>query len=298
MIDIACFVGGGNRGVLEACQIAEAEEQLGKPFNQTVRFVTGTSAGALNAAAIAVGLTGEQIIGIYRDHAEDIFLHPSLDTALEFARGYANDPMNIRRVLVKAFGSKASWKMNDCPIKVLISAVDMSEHNWYFVPACPENSGKTGCALLVDAATASAAAPVYFDHYKIGDVRYWDGGIGGLANPTMQAAVEAFRFDSRFDPRTSKIITIGSGFYPATQQPPNGLLPVIQKTISTLVDTSEDWVDSVASWVMELQHGIKPIKLNVQLPRPVDMADTSAIPEMIVLGRAWAKQTNWKEIDA
>ncbi|MEI9971749.1 MAG: hypothetical protein WDO73_06660 [Ignavibacteriota bacterium] len=91
--------------------------------------------------------------------------------------------------------------MNDCPIGICIPATAMNGHNWFFVRDGLRNSRTTGAVLLVDAAVASAAAPTYFDRVEADGWRpargeFFDGGTGGLANPSYQACVEMFEYDT------------------------------------------------------------------------------------------------------
>ena len=126
---------------------------------------------------------------------------------------------------------------------------------------------------------ASSCAPTYFDHWKIRiagrDLRFFDGGVGGTANPAYQAAVEAFEYDD-FSPRDTRIVSLGTGCFPASDDPPSGLLGIIGWTTSTLVDSSEDWVDDAVNrqWPGILQN------FNPSLPREIDEADLSAIPDV------------------
>jgi hypothetical protein len=83
----------------------------------------------------------------------------------------------------------------------MVAATAMNGHNWFFVRDNPRNARTTGSVKLVDAAVASACAPTYFDHWKIDAVggqtlNFFDGGVGGTANPVYEACVEAFEFDA------------------------------------------------------------------------------------------------------
>lgn len=298
---LACC-GGGLRGVISACALAELERQTGKLTRDIFSFVSGTSTGALIAAAVAAGLPAEEIVNIYVNRATNIFKHGGLSTPLAFVRGYADDPGNIRKVLSKVMPTADKWTMDDCPLKVLLCATGMNGHNWFFVPKNPKNSGLTGSVNLFDAATASAAAPFYFDHWTMPVngtlLRFYDGGSGGTANPTYETAIEAFKYDSigNFDPRSTRIITLGTGFYPAPDVPPSGALDVIRWALDTLVDTSADWVDRATAQLLSYLGGLGPVKLNIQLPKDIDMADVSAIPGLLSLGKSWAITLDWDSV--
>jgi hypothetical protein len=196
------------------------------------------------------------------------------------------------------FGAAASWTLNDCPIGVMISATAMDGHNWFFVRDNPKNDQTTGGVKLVDAAVASACAPTYFDHWPIAGIlgqtqtlNFFDGGAGGTANPAYQACVEAFEYDN-FAPADTKVTALGTGFFPAPNDPPKGLVGTIGWVTSTLVDSSEDWVDAAVDrqWPGIMQ------AFNPKLPSDIDEADLSAIPTLVEIGQKVAADMDWKQI--
>jgi predicted acylesterase/phospholipase RssA len=206
------------------------------------------------------------------------------------------DPKNLRDVLVSVFGPAASWVVNDCPIGVMVAATAMNGHNWFFVRDNPRNARTTGSVKLVDAAVASACAPTYFDHWKIDAVggqtlNFFDGGVGGTANPVYEACVEAFEFDA-FTGADTRVIALGTGYYPGSNKPPSGLLGVISWTTSTLVDTSEDW----ASEAVDRQWPGILTDFNPLLPRDIDEADLSAIPALVTIGQQMAATLDWTKL--
>ena len=153
---------------------------------------------------------------------------------------------------------------------------------------------------LIDAAVASACAPTYFDHWKIDNIpvdgkpttiRFFDGGAGGTANPAYQACVEAFEYDD-FEPAQTGVVALGTGFFPASDVPPSGLIGTIGWVTSTLVDTSEDWVDDA---VERQWPGIMRSE-NPKLPSDIDEADTSAIPTLVKIGQQLAATLDWKQL--
>ena len=42
---------------------------------------------------------------------------------------------------------------------------------------------------------------------------FFDGGTGGLANPSYQACVEMFEYDI-FIPAETRLVSLGTGYYP------------------------------------------------------------------------------------
>src|SRR5262249_60422873 len=171
--------------------------------------------------------------------------------AKRVAEGFISEPKHLQKVLTQVFGPAADWVINDSPLRIMISATAMNGHNWFFVKDNDRNARPTGSVKLVDAAVASSCAPTYFDHWRIDGIngqtlRFFDGGAGGTANPAYQACVEAFEYDE-FTPEDTRIVSLGTGYFPASDDPPSGLLATIGWTTSTLVDTSEDWVDEAVN---------------------------------------------------
>ncbi len=206
------------------------------------------------------------------------------------------NPNHLHDVLVYVLGPTALWTMNDCPLRVMLSATAMNGRNWFFVRDNPKNARTTGSVKLIDAAVASACAPTYFDHWSIDGlngqtIRFFDGGVGGTANPAYQACVEAFEYDG-FTPADTRVVSLGTGYCPSSDDSPSGLLATIGWTTSTLVDTSEDWVVDA---VNRLWPGILR-SFNPLLPRDIDEADLDAIPTLLEIGNQLAATLDWHQI--
>jgi predicted acylesterase/phospholipase RssA len=301
MRNILSIRGGGIRGIIPCCCLIELEKQLGGLTRDHVDMCAGTSTGALLTAAVAVGIPAIELLKVYTDRSHEIFTPTgAVAAAKRVAVGFMYDPKHLNDVLVSVFGAAAAWKVNDCPIRVMISATAMNGHNWFFVRDNPQNAKTTGGVKLIDAAVASACAPTYFDHWKIDGIpvngvpttlRFFDGGAGGTANPAYQACVEAFEYDD-FDPKATNLVALGTGYYPASDTPPNGLIHTIGWVTGTLVDTSEDWVDKAVErqWPKLMENR------NPQLPSDIDEADTSAIPTLVQIGQKLAATLDWKEL--
>ena len=273
------------------------EEQLGGLTRDHIDFCAGTSTGALLTAAVAAGIPAADLLKVYTERSQEIFTPTGVVAdAKRVATGFMYDPKHLQTVLTSVLGSAATSVVNDSPIRVMISATAMNGHNWFFVRDNPQNARTTGTVRLIDAAVASSCAPTYFDHWKIDGllgqtVRFFDGGAGGTANPAYQAAVEAFEFDV-FTPAETRLVSLGTGYFPAADTPPSGLIQTIGWATSTLVDSSEDWVDDAVNrqWPGILQN------FNPLLPRDIDEADLSAIPVLVQLGNQMAAQMDWTAI--
>jgi len=277
------------------------ESQLGGLTRDHIDFCAGTSTGSLLTAAVAAGVPAAELLKVYTDRAHQIFTPAGLIAqAKRVAEGFMYDPHHLHDVLASVFGPAASWRINDSPIRVMISATAMNGHNWFFVKDNPKNDRTTGAVKLIDAAIASACSPTYFDHWQIAGIvggsqgqtiDFFDGGVGGTANPAYQACVEVFEYDY-FTPAETRLAALGTGYFAALSVPPKGLLQTIEWTTSTLVDTQEDWVDGAVKrqWPGVMQN------FNPQLPSDIDEADLSAIRTLVEIGQKMAAEMDWKQI--
>ncbi|MGO9008475.1 MAG: patatin-like phospholipase family protein [Bryobacteraceae bacterium] len=294
---ILAIRGGGIRGIIPACCLVKLEAQLGGTTRDHIAYCAGTSTGALLTAAVAAGVPATDILKIYTDRSKEIFTPAGIvaDTK-RVAEGFIYDPAHLRDVLASVFGAAASWAVNDCPIGVMISATAMNGRNWFFVRDNPRNARTTGSVKLIDAAVASACCPTYFDHWKIDGIDgrtiyFFDGGVGGTANPVYQACAEAFQYDA-FNPDGTRVIALGTGYYPGTGAPPSGLLKIVEWIVNTLIDTSEDWADQA---VNRQWPGIAT-NINPLLPSDIDEIDLSTIPTLVAVGQQLAATLDWTQL--
>jgi hypothetical protein len=288
--------GGGIRGIIPCSVLAALEQQTGKLTRDLFSYVAGTSTGALLAAGVAAGIPASELLTVYTTRSKEVFTPTGvIADAKRIAKGYMYDPARLQKVLTSVFGKAAAWSMNDCPIGILIPATAMNSHNWFFVRDGARNARSTGAVKLIDAAVASASAPSYFDHWPLSvqgqALAFFDGGTGGLANPSYQTCVEMFEYDT-FTPSETRLVSLGTGFYPGSEAPPKGLIGVVSWATGTLVDSSEDWVDRA---VERQWPGVKR-KFDWQLPSDIAMDNLAAIPELLNVGKAAAASVDWQEV--
>ncbi|HLY17703.1 MAG TPA: patatin-like phospholipase family protein [Bryobacteraceae bacterium] len=297
MRQILSIRGGGIRGIIPCCCLMKLEAQLGGLTRDHIDYCAGTSTGALLTAAVAAGVPASQLLAVYTERSKEIFTPTGVAAqGKRVVEGYMFDPKNVREVLGSVFGAAANWTVNESPLRVMISATAMDGHNWFFVKDNTRNQRSTGSVKLIDAAVASACAPTYFDHWTIAgiegkSVSFFDGGAGGTANPAYQACVEAFEYDE-FTANGTRLTALGTGYFPAPSDPPEGLLKTIGWVTSTLVDTSEDWVDSAVNrqWPGVMR------TFNPLLPGDIDEADLSAVPALVEIGKEMADGLDWTQI--
>jgi predicted acylesterase/phospholipase RssA len=289
--------GGGIRGIIPCCCLMKLESQLGGVTRDHLDFCAGTSTGALLTAGIAAGIPAGDLLQFYTSRCHDIFTPTGvLATVKRGVQGFMYDPKRLYSVLHDVLGAQAAWTINDSPLRILISATAMDGHNWFFVKDNPCNACTTGSVKLIDAAVASSCAPTYFDHWRIDGIqgrtlRFFDGGVGGTANPAYQACVEAFEFDD-FQPADTRLVALGTGYFPPSGDPPGSLLAAIGWTTSTLVDSGEDWVEQAVKrqWPGVMQ------AFNIELASDIGEDHLSGVPALLETGRQLAAQMDWEKL--
>jgi patatin-like phospholipase/acyl hydrolase len=288
--------GGGIRGVIPALTLAALEQQLNKPVRECFDYIAGTSTGALIAGALAAGVPATRVVDIYTQRADEIFTPPKwVADAKRLVEGFMYSPDNIRKVMVEELGATAGSTLNDLPVGILICSKGINTHPWYFVRDNPKNSQTTGTLKLVDCAVASASAPTYFSPTTItiqgAPTVLVDGGVGIAGNPVYQACVEAFYYDD-FTPADTRVVSLGTGYFPTGNRVPAGLLGWLEWTITAALDAPEDQQPELVN-----RHfpGVMQ-RFDWLLPSAIDLADTSSIPTLVEVGKKAAQGMDWKTI--
>jgi len=286
--------GGGVRGIVPALALARLEELTGRPARETFSFVAGTSTGALLAAAVAAGLPATQMVALYRDRTREIFSPRSpWNEIRRVVIGHKSNISNLRRVLESEFGAAASWCLNDSPVDLLLPAIHLSDAKpWYFVKNNPNNAGTTGGLGLLDCATASAAAPTYFDSWPMDNPvngKLVDGGVGITGNPVYQACVEAFCFSQGYRPAETTVVSFGTGRI-REHSDPRFLLSWLNWVVDTLMHAPEEQQTQLVTrhYPDALLYRLDPL-----LAEDISLDDVTRIGELEAAGRLFADQVDW-----
>lgn len=221
---------GGIRGIIPAVALVKLEKTTGKLTRETFSFVAGTSTGAVIAAAIAAGISAERILDFYVNRAKDLFDQSPLRLVKLIFFGSRYSTQKLHDMIAEAVGPACSWKLNDSPVDILLTAKRLSDGMpWYFVRDNPRNTGCTGRLGIVDCATASAAAPTYFQPWTITEDAIpsqcesvgtlVDGAVGVTGNPVYQACIEAFEYTSDYTPGETLTVSLGTGRFKKRKQP-------------------------------------------------------------------------------
>ncbi len=179
--------GGGYLGLASAAFIEETERHFDCSFSDQFDLFCGTSTGAIIALALANGMTGKEIVGLYKELGKKVFWNPvpgyyKLRTAWSFlAAKYSN--RKLKASLMSAFGDTTIGDLMSRDKKVLVTAFSLTNGTprVFKTDHTSRLSTDNGWKLR-DVALASAAAPTYFPIARVtspsGDLeRYCDGGV-------------------------------------------------------------------------------------------------------------------------
>ena len=294
---ILSIMGGGIRGIIPCCALAELEQQTGKLTREHFDFVGGTSTGSLLTATVLAGIPAEKSLSVYLNDGKRIFSPTSkLERHLELvAKGRMFDAAVLHQVVQLTLGQPFyDWTMNDCPIPGLITATGVGGNSLYFTQDRPTNAKTTGKVPLVDAAVASACATTYHDMWKVPGVGWCaDGGCSANADPVYQTCVEAFtgyKCYGSIDPNDATVVSLGTGFYLSPNpKVPASLLDRIAWVTSALVNSSK----TIAAESVERHWpGVLQV-INPLIPSDIDEADVDAIPLLLKVGREAAAKIDW-----
>jgi len=291
--------GGGIRGIIPACALVRLEQLTGKPARETFSFAAGTSTGALISAAVAAGLPATQILDIYLNRTRQIFSPgPPWNTAKRVVTGSMYSAATLHRVLAQELGEASEWALNDSPIDLLISAMRVSDGKpWYFVRDNAKNSKVTGSLNLVDCATASAAAPTYFEPWPMQDPvsgKLVDGGVGVTGNPVYQACVEAFYYHDGYVPAETTVVSLGTGRYISVENPA-GLLGWLTWVLDTVLQAPEEQQTEIVARHF-VPEGLKLYRHDFTMQEDIPMDDVGSIHKLRGYGEEFAKDVPWEEI--
>ena len=287
--------GGGVRGIIPATLLAGLEAATGRPVRDTFDFLAGTSAGALIAGGLATGMPAERVASLIAERADEVFHRRPWSTAARILTGSMYDIAALRRLLAREIRPEASgWTLNDAPLDLLITAKRVSDGMpWYFVRDNERNAGRYGGVSLLDAMTASAAAPTLFQPWRIPGIgELVDGGAGVAGNPVYQACVEAFDYAPGYDPSRTIVVSLGTGWYPRRRRP-RWLWPWIEWLLVELFRSPGEQQTEI---VRRHYRSTAFYRLDVRLSDDIDLDAFDRVPELRRIGEAFAADIDWAPI--
>jgi uncharacterized protein len=294
---------GGIRGIIPAVALVKLEATTGRLTREIFSFVAGTSAGAMIAAAIAAGVPAVQILDVYVNRTPELFVRYPWRMIKRVLFGYMYSTQALHDLIAEAIGPAQTWSLNDSPIEILLTAKRISDGMpWYFVRDNPRNAGCTGRLGIVDCATASAAAPTYFEPWTIPETstppqcdpvgRLVDGAVGVTGNPVYQACIEAFDYTPGYKPEETITVSLGTGRFRNRKEPLwiGGWLEWILAEL--LESPGEQQTEITQQHYPEMTF----YRIDTELKENIGLDDASKIGRLVEYGERLAEKIDWEAI--
>ena len=294
---------GGIRGIIPAIALMKLERTTGKLTRDIFSFVAGTSTGAILAAAIAAGIPASRILDFYANRTRDIFTRNPLRFLKLIFFGSMYSTEQLHDLIAEAVGPARAWTLNDSPINIFLTAKRISDGMpWYFVRDNPRNAGCTGRLGLVDCTTASAAAPTFFQPWRIAESStppqcepvgaLVDGALGVTGNPVYQACIEAFEYTPDFNPAETVTVSLGTGKFKNRKEPTwiGGWLEWILAEL--LESPGEQQTELTWRHYPEMTF----YRIDTELKEDIDIDDFRRIERVVEYGEQLAATIDWEAI--
>lgn len=142
--------GGGIRGIYPARFLAELEEDINnaglpKKLFEYFDLICGTSTGGIIALGIALGMSAQEVLSIYRDNADKIF--PGRSSMIHYFRRPKYRSDHLSELLKNSFQSlseNGDTRLGHAKTRLCIPTFNVrnGEAHIYKTPSSPEfNSG-------------------------------------------------------------------------------------------------------------------------------------------------------------
>lgn len=276
--------GGGIRGVIVTKALSMLEQEFKQPLHEVFRLAAGTSTGSIIAAGLASGLSADHLYQMYLQLGQEIF-KKSYRTVLWPLFNHRYDQLPLKKALQKYFGEKKLgdlWKAVP-PTDLIITAFDAVKNRTRFIKSYKSQYSNWA---LVDAIMASTAAPTYFQSIDGGLI---DGGVGSYNNPCYLAAYE-IQFVLSWKLEETTLLSIGTGrdVGQLKKGAVDRFLPL--QYISPLLDAfTHSAADQQVALVKKLFNKLDFRRFQVDLDSPIQLDNSSKIPEMIRYGEELGK---------
>lgn len=207
MYKILSIDGGGIKGIISATFLREIQKKTNLSTRELFDCFIGTSTGAIIVAALAAGIEAEEITEIYHKDAPKIFNSPKPKWWQKIL-SLADEKYETRNLHNALFRRIGGLKLGDLKKRFIFTAYDIELQSYVLF----DSFDKTQSHLrVVDCATASAAAPTYFEPHSFEGYNVIDGGVCGLNNPAL--AAWALSLNHGVSQENMKILSLGNGEY-------------------------------------------------------------------------------------
>ncbi len=233
-IRVLSLDGGGIRGVGVAEILSVIESRVkaltGKALHELFDLVVGTSTGGIIATALGMGLSGNELVNIYKEDAPEIFKKRWLGGII--GAKYNSD--GLKKVIKRRVGDK---KMKDAKTRIAVTTYNDKTRRTHLLTSETTSSNSinhdrtalpAGELEVTKGLRATSAAPSFFKGKNISDNdflgnkdkkatnhKFVDGGVSAN-NPTKLAQAYAKRLlkEGAFGEnhkRKIQIVSIGTG---------------------------------------------------------------------------------------
>lgn len=178
------------RGVIPAVVIDAIERRTQRRVVDLFDMISGTSIGGLITCSLAAGLSGFDIIDLFRSHGRDIF--PG-KLSMSVRGLFSSKATRLCSLLSDMLGEIL---LSECKY-ILVPSYDIRSMNPFLFRSKEAATHRDFDFRLVDVAMAACAAPTYFEPAKIRSVsgleyNCLDGGLFAN-NPSMIAYVDMIK---------------------------------------------------------------------------------------------------------
>jgi uncharacterized protein len=270
--------GGGLRGILTLGILRRVEQILRERHGNDPDFrlchyfdlIAGTSTGAIIAAALALGMSVEEVIGHYQQLGRDVFKKGWLRKGIVRAR-YDEDELIAQ--LKRVFGKDRTLGDTDIKTGLLIVSKRLDTGSpWplgnnpkgrYFRAKPADTWISNGDYPLWKVVRASTAAPSYFDPEPItiasqpGKTKvvgtFVDGGVSPFNNPSLQAfmyaTIDGYKVNWKTGADQLLLVSAGTGTADPSQTPSRIAVGGALKALFSLMDDCASLVETMMQWM-------------------------------------------------
>ena len=212
--------GGGYLGLATAAFIRSCERHFECRFHDKFDLFCGTSTGAIIALALALGLSGEEIVTLYKEFGRRVFPNSDKRTVKTWlllkqfiTPRYKN--RELARALHDTFGDSTLGDIRKKGKYVLVPAFSVTLGSpRLFKTDHSETLSQHDHLRACDVALASSAAPVYFPLVRLQDAGagptedFCDGGVAANM-PALLGLAEAL-YELQTDPAQVELLSIST----------------------------------------------------------------------------------------
>lgn len=286
MRKILSIDGGGMKGVYAASLLYELESRNNIKICDYFDIIAGTSTGGIIAAALAVGISAEEILKLYMENGQNIF--PSGKHLRLFHGKYKRDP--LERALDAVFEKR---RISECKTRLLIPAVNIANGKVTVFKTPHAADLKYDKDLFIThCLLATTAAPIYFEPYKMEGGIYIDGGIGAN-NPSLIALIEGIT-RCGWSQNEIKILNIGGAEDPRLKRGQEKLGIVDALMIQKCYMMAEgDYAENICRLLLSKEHYYRINQTSERAGQvALDKADKKSLELLKLWGYDAAKENN------